>query len=433
MGNIEAIYRAKTRKSADLYSRASRRIAGGGSRTTAMWLPYPLVLTGGQGTLVDDVDGNSYIDLTGNYGSLVHGHAYPPVVEAVERQLRRGTQWAAGSIAQVELAELLAERIPSVERLRFTNSGSEATSLALTVARLATGRPKLLMARDGYHGSAWEFSYIARSGVDPADPHITLTAEFNDPESFERVLAEHGKDIAAVFIEPVAGVGGIVAASMEFLTRVKAAAQRAGAVFVLDEVLTFRLGIGGRQGVLGFEPDLTTLGKIIGGGFPVGAVAGRDELMQVFERGRVPGFEHSGTYNANPVSMIAGAVTVRELTQVRLDQMERQAETITEQLRMHSRAVGLTMEVGHVGSLIQYGFTDPKLVGQGVDGTDANLLALFHLAALDHGVFVAPRGMIALSTVLTDAQVNDIVARLAPALADVAAAAGILPSRLKKA
>jgi len=223
---------------------------GGDTRSSVYYQPYPLTIVRGEGAFIWDADGNRYIDLLGNYTSLVHGHAYPPIVEAVVRAARGGTAWAARSPVQVQLAELLCERISSVEQVRFCNAGSEAGMLAAQLARHLTGRKLLLMARQGYHGSYDDLEL----GLAQRNGERTLLADFGDSDEFERILLEYGGRIAAVFLEPVVGAGGVIKPPADFLSRVAKAAHRAGALFVLDEVITLRLSPGGAQELFNVRP-----------------------------------------------------------------------------------------------------------------------------------------------------------------------------------
>jgi glutamate-1-semialdehyde 2,1-aminomutase len=394
---------------------------GGDTRAAGFHDPYPLTLVRGDGARVRDVDGRWYWDLLGNFTSLVHGHAYPPIVEAVERQVRHGTAWPARNPHQIELAEVLVERVPSLDHVRFTNSGTEAAMLALNAARIITGRGGVLMARFGYHGSYEAFevgSFDGRFHI-PGAARAHL-APFGDAEAFEAVLAGHGGDIAAVFLEPVLGSAGVVDATPEFFQRVHAAASRCGALLVADEVITFRLATGGRQQHLGLSPDLTLFGKLIGGGFPVGAVGGRAEVMAVMDprRGRM---FHSGTFNGNPVTAAAGVVSVRELTSERIDAMARRAEALDARLRDEAGRRGLPFSTRRVGSLLNLYFTDEPPEAS-IVRRDEELMAAFHLAALCHGLYFASRGLVALSTVLTDADIADIGDRFAAAFDDVSVA-----------
>jgi glutamate-1-semialdehyde 2,1-aminomutase len=417
MNSIEERYRAATEKSAQLTKRAERVMPGGDTRTTTYYRPYPLTLKRGEGPFVWDVDGNKYIDLIGNYTSLVHGNAYPPIVEAVSKAVRDGSSWPARSEAQIELATVLCERVESVDRVRFCNSGTEAGMLAAHVARRLTGRKLILMARYGYHGSYDDLEI----GLAGQDGERTMLADFGEATVFEALLYERGSEIAAVFLEPILGSAGIVEPPAEFLGRVAEAAHSAGAMFVVDEVITLRLAEGGGQQIFDVKPDLTMFGKIIGGGFPVGALGGSEEVMSAFDPRNRGTIFHSGTFNGNPVTCAAGVVPVRELTQARIDKMAKQAERLAAELTRAAGQVGLPFSVRHYGSLMNVFFLKeppPATIAR----EDARAIASFHLAALNQGLFLAPRGMIALSTVITDEVLNEICERAAKAMADVAQA-----------
>ncbi len=417
MNSIEEHYRAATEKSAQLAKRAERAMPGGDTRTTTYHRPYPLTLKRGEGPFVWDVDGNKYIDLLGNYTSLVHGNAYPPIVEAVSKAVRDGSAWPARSEAQIELATLLCERVESVARVRFCNSGTEAGMLAAHVARRLTGRKLILMARYGYHGSYDDLEV----GLAGQDGERTMLADFGEATVFEALLSERGAEIAAVFLEPILGSAGIVEPPADFLARVAEAARSAGAMFVVDEVITLRLAEGGGQQIFNVKPDLTMFGKLVGGGFPVGAIGGSEEVMSAFDPRNRGTIFHSGTFNGNPVTCAAGAVSVRELTQSRIDKMATQAERLAAELARAARQLGLPFSVRHYGSLMNVFFLKeppPATIAR----EDARTIASFHLAALNQGLFLAPRGMIALSTVITDEVLSEICARAAQAMADVAQA-----------
>jgi glutamate-1-semialdehyde 2,1-aminomutase len=415
MNPIEEQFRKRTAKSADLAERAERVMPGGDTRTTTYHRPYPLAIARGEGPFLWDVDGNRYVDLLGNYTSLVHGHAYPPIAEALARAAREGTAWPARSEAQIELAELLCRRVPSVEQVRFCNSGTEAGMLAVHVARHITGRRLILMARYGYHGSYDDLEL----GLLGHDGDRTLLGEFGNPDSFEKILSERGDQIAAVFLEPVLGSSGVVPPPEGFLQRVREAAKRAGALFVLDEVITLRLSEGGAQNIFGIEPDLTMMGKIIGGGMPVGALGGKAELMAAFDPRRRGSMMHSGTFNGNVLTCSAGIASVRELTQARIDKMEEQARRIASELKRAAAQAELPFSVRQFGSLMNIFFTNvapPATIVR----EDLRTMAMFHLAALNHGLFIAPRGLVALSTVISDDLASEICERAAEAISDLA-------------
>src|ERR1700726_4059607 len=302
MSNIEERYWAATPKSAAIAKRAQRVMPGGDTRSTAHHRPYSLTIDHGEGPFPFDVHGNRYIDLLGHYTSLVHGNAYPPIVEAILDAAGNGSAWPARSARQVELAELLCDRVRSIEQVRFCNSGTEAGMLAAHVARRMTGRKFILMARHGYHGSYDDLEV----GLAGHEGERTMLADFGDPNAFEALLSERGREIAAVFLEPVLGSAGIVIPPPGFLNRVREATRRAGAVFVIDEVITLRLASGGAQELFDVQPDLTMMGKIIGGGLPVGALGGAESLMSCLDPRNRGALWHSGTFNGNPLTCAAG-------------------------------------------------------------------------------------------------------------------------------
>jgi glutamate-1-semialdehyde 2,1-aminomutase len=418
VSTIEDLFRKQTPKSAEMAKRAERVMPGGDTRTTSYHRPYCLTISHGEGPFIWDIDGNRYIDLLGNYTSLVHGHAYPPITEAISNAARQGTAWPARSEAQVALAELLCERVRSVERVRFCNSGTEAGMLAVHVARRLTGRKFILMARYGYHGSYDDLEL----GLAGQDGERTLLADFGEVTSFEALLTERGSEIAAVFLEPVLGSAGVVAPPPAFLELVGEAAHRAGALFVIDEVITLRLASGGAQEIFEVRPDLTMMGKIIGGGLPVGALGGRAEIMAAFDPRDRGAIWHSGTFNGNPASCAAGLASVRELTPERIAKMEQQAKKLAEELTRAARQAELPFSVRQFGSLMNVFFMNeapPATVAR----EDMRTMASFHLAALNHGLFIAPRGLLALSTVVTDELLNEVCERAARAMTDTAQAA----------
>jgi glutamate-1-semialdehyde 2,1-aminomutase len=411
-------YLKRAPTSAKNYARARELMPGGTSRQASFWVPYPLTIKRGEGAYFWDVDGHQYLDLLNNYTAMVHGHAYPPIVEAARKQIGDGTGWAGANEPQNRLAELIVDRIHSIEQVRFTNSGSEAGALAFTIARIITGRSKVLMARYGYHGSLFEFEIGSFGNEGP----LTHLATYNKLEDFAAVLGEHGDDIAAVFLEPVMGAGGITAGDADFLHGVRKAAHASGALFVLDEVLTLRFATGGCQAGLDIEPDLTMLGKIIGGGFPVGAVGGRKEVLKIFDPDDLKVF-HTGTFNANPVTMVAGEVSLQELTAERIETMHDLRESLQSQLGELARKHGLPFATNHYGSCLNIYFSE-SVPESSVVRDDDELMDKFHLASINHGLFIAPRGLIALSTVTSEKHIAEAIERADAAMRDVAAEIG---------
>ncbi|MGE5199253.1 MAG: glutamate-1-semialdehyde 2,1-aminomutase, partial [Rhodospirillaceae bacterium] len=311
--------------SAALFARAARLIPGGVNspvRAFGRVGGTPLFIARAHGARVEDEDGRSYLDYIGSWGPMILGHGHPAVVEAVRIQVARGASFGAPSRLEVEMADALFERVPSLERVRMVNSGTEATMAAVRLARGATGRPKIVKFEGCYHGHGDSFLIKAGSGAAtfgvPDSPGVTdgtardtLTAAFNDLDEVARLFAAHPTAIAAVIVEPVAGNMGVVPPKPGFLEGLRDLCTREGTVLILDEVMTgFRLARGGTQELFGVRADLTTLGKIIGGGLPVGAYGGRADLMaHIAPEGPV---YQAGTLSGNPLAMAAGLATLRQ-------------------------------------------------------------------------------------------------------------------------
>jgi glutamate-1-semialdehyde 2,1-aminomutase len=398
-------YEQLTPGSRALWERGIESLPGGNTRTTIFHEPYPVYLVGGEGCRVTDVDGVERIDFISNYTSLILGHCHPRVVEAVQSQAGRLMSAAAPNELELELSERIRERLPSIEQIRFANSGTEATMLALRAARAFTGRTTIATFAGGYHGS---HDYAASI---PADPAISpgglgipaavaetvVVAPFDDIEGTRAAVEPHLEDLAAIIVEPVLGAGGVAPATGEFLAFVRELTRDAGALLVFDEVISFRVGYHGAQGRVGITPDLTTLGKIIGGGLPVGAFGGRVDVMALFDPRSERSLGHGGTFNANPLTMAAGLATLAELTPRRYDELEALATDLREQLTDLFADTGVSASVSQVGSLFNLHFED------------AALMRDLHLALLNRGIFSTPRGMGCLSTPMTSAEVDAFV------------------------
>ena len=396
-------YRDRTPLSAAMFERAAASLPGGSTRTTIYSAPYPPYMVRGEGLRTWDVDGNEYRDFLGNYTSLILGHAHPDVVAAVEAQVRRGSAFAAPTEAEIELAEVIRARVPSIERIRFTNSGTEATMFALRAARAFTGRPLLAKFELAYHGTH-DVAVAWTPGVPKATGDLVLELPWADPDGVERVLAGREGDLAAIIIEPVQGAGGVRVATPEFLRFLRELTTRIGALLIFDEVIAFRIGPNGAQGRLGgVRPDLTTLGKIIGGGYPSGAFGGREDVMAQFDARRSGALVHGGTFNGNPVSAAAGLATLRHLTPQRYAELECLGDRLRSTLAAGVQRAGLDARVGGIASIFQV-FPGSSLVPP--DGMSPQA-ALFVGLLLD-GFHLAPRGMGSIATPTTDADIDDL-------------------------
>ena len=418
LNSIEETYRARTPASAELLVRAKQSLPGGLTRNFGYFPPYPVVHRHGQGAYLWDLDGNRYVDLNYNGLSLIHGHAFPPVVEALARTAPEGWAWLGTSRPQVEFAETLKARIKTFERVLFTNSGTEAGMLAVKLARAFTGRPLILKARGGYHGtySDLEAGLHGQGEI----PGHTLLAEFNEIDSIERVLAAHGDKIAAVVLEPVMYTGVVMPALPGFLNQAEAATRRHGALFVLDDCLMFRLALGGSAEKFGLTPDITFLGKFVGGGMPAGAVGGRAEIMDRADPARgSEGLYHGGSFNGNVLASIAGRLTVEHLTKQSIDRMDAQADRLKNMLEAKAKAEGVPLYVLKEGSVMGLYFTERK-PRPGSDLPNPDLVARFHLACLNNGVQMGPGGMVSMSTAVTNEALEEAIEGMSRALEEIA-------------
>src|SRR5580658_5330787 len=336
-----------------LYGRALRHLPGGSSRSTVFVPPHPPYALRGEGWRLFDVDGRELIDLQGNYASLVHGHAFAPAVRAAARALADGSAFGLPTATEVELAERLAGRLRWAERWRFAGSGSEAVMMAVRAARAYSGRDGLLRFAGCYHGSWDAVVEPGARGVPAAAQRDVLTLPVGEERVFLDALEQHGEQLACVLLDLMPNRAGLRPADPAFVELVRAETARRGIALIIDEVITFRMGVGGMQQSYGIEGDLVVLGKLIGGGLPVGALGGRAELLDVFDPRRPDAVAHGGTFSANPVSLRAGLAALDALDAAAIARID----ALGERLR-----AGLT-ELGHTvtgrGSLLKVHVPDP--------------------------------------------------------------------------
>jgi glutamate-1-semialdehyde 2,1-aminomutase len=412
-------YRARTPRSAALFDRATRVLPGGSTRTTVFAPPYPPYLVAGSGIRIRDVDGNTYRDFLGNYTSLILGHAHPAVVRAVQEQVRRGSAFGAPAELEIALAEELVRRIDSIERVRFTNSGTEATMFAIRAARAFTGRPLIATFERAYHGTH-DTAMAGTPGVPSAVGDLVVTLPWNDFEGVERTLAGRQGELAAIVIEPVQGAGGVRAASADLLAGLRSICDRSGALLIFDEVISFRVAPGGAQSLRGVRPDLTTLGKIIGGGYPLAAFGGRSDVMDRFDARQAGALTHGGTFNGNPVGAVAGLATLAELTPARYGELAGRAERLRAAVDSGAADTGVGVRVDTVASLFQVRLGDHTGAAAVATGTGA---ADLFIGLLLEGFYLAPRGMGAIATPATNEDIDELgaaIVRVASALGDPA-------------
>ena len=409
--SLESTYIARTPQSAAFEARGLASLPITSSRGISFHPPYPVTVARAEGPFLHDIDGNRYIDLGSNFFSMIHGYAFRPVIEAVTAQLERGSVWSANNAPQVDLAEQIVARVPSVERVLFNNSGTEAFNLAINICRGATGRYKFLMAEGGYHGSMYDTSLGSKGLAGPSH----FVAPFGT-DAFVAAIRAHGPELAGVFVEGIMGSGGFAEAEAGFFDKVKAACAAVGAVFVLDEVISLRVSDGGYQKLMGIDPDLTMMGKIIGGGFPIGGVGGKRALMDLTNptRGTVLA---SGTFSGNPLSMVAGGVSMRHLGQAEIDRIGGWAARIEAAIKHKAAAIGLPVWTRRVGSLVSWFFFDPGPgCVFGATRPDLEMVKRHHMAMLVSGLFPTPRAALATSTAMSDPVVEEIIARFGASL-----------------
>jgi len=412
-------------RSARLYERARAVLPDGGSRTSIRMLPYPLYLASARGKHVVDVDGNEYVDLNNNFTSLIHGHSHPALVDAVHAQLARGSAYSFLNEAEVELAELLCSRVSGFEQIRFMNSGTEAVMNAVKVARAYTGRAAIAKCENAYHGTfdTVEVSLgVAPTVLTESDPvslpgapgtpqgvmDDVVVIPFNETAVAERILTANAERLAAVLIDPFGTGMGRVLPSDDFLDMLTRFCESSGVLLVLDEVVSFRAGFSGSQGARGIPADLTALGKIMGGGFPVGAVAGRADVMGVFADqadGTPARLHHAGTFNANPVTMVAGLKAMQLMTDSEFDRINALGDDFRSGI---AEVLDLTNTpgagAGHY-SIFSVAVDDPELATPR-DRNRAQESRGLHRYMLNHGYFMSPGMMGVISTVMDTTDVD---------------------------
>jgi glutamate-1-semialdehyde 2,1-aminomutase len=417
--------------SAALMRRAAELFPGGVSSPVRAFRGVggePFVVARGAGSRIWDVDGNEYIDYVLSWGPLILGHAAPAVLDALDRVMQDGTSFGIPTALELELAELVVERMPHLEMLRFVSSGTEATMSAIRLARAATGRDAILKFDGCYHGHGDSFLVRAGSGVatlglpnspgvPPSLAAMTLTATYNDLGEVEALLS--GTPVAAVILEPVVGNGGFIAPDPAFIRGLRSLCDRTGALLIFDEVMTgFRIAFGGARERFGVTPDLTTLGKVIGGGLPVAAYGGRRDLMSMIAP--VGPVYQAGTLSGNPLAMAAGIATLKSLTRDLHDRIAARTATLVQGMKAMAAAHRVPFTADAAGSMFGFFFRrEPVRSFADAKESDTKLFARFFHAALDRGVYLAPSAFEAgfLSAAHSDEDIRSTLERLDEALA----------------
>lgn len=429
-------------KSRALYEEALQVMPGGFSRNTIARKPHPDYAAHGAGSRITDVDGRVRIDFANNMASLIHGHAFPPLVEAVSEQLARGTAFTMATEAELRHAQHICSRNPRFDKIRFMNSGTEAVMAGIKAARAITGKPKLAKAEGAYHG-VYDYAEVSQTSKpsnwgDESRPQSNPLVEgtprgvledvvvfpFNNVERTLDLLDQHKNQLACVLIDPLPHRAGLIPATPEFMSAIRKWTQDNQVLLLMDEVITFRMNYGGaQQWYSGLAPDLTAMGKIIGGGFPVGALAGKDEFMSVFDpnQHRLP-FPLSGTFSANPITMTAGRITMEYFDREACAKLNQLGEYARQQVRIAIEAAGFPASVTGTGSMFRIHLKPEAPTGYRSAYQDANELKKIAFLVdylYDHGMIVINTCSAALSTVTTQSEIDQFVDRLESGLVEL--------------
>jgi glutamate-1-semialdehyde 2,1-aminomutase len=402
-------YAASRPQTAALHDRARAYLPGGNTRSVLYHPPFPLRIARAWDASMADVDGHEYTDLLGEYSAGLYGHSNPIVIDAMIAALREGVSRGAPTRYEVDLAEAVCSRFASIERVRFTNSGTEANLMALSAARAFTGRDRVLVFRGGYHGGLLSFVH----GQSPVNaPYDVLVGEYNDAAGAQALVSEHGDTLACVLVEPMLGSGGCLPGDPGFLSALRHATAGVGALLIFDEVMTSRTGAAGLQGRLGITPDMTTLGKYIGGGSSFGAFGGRADVMALFDPSRDGALPHAGTFNNNVASMAAGYAGLTKVYPPEIaERHSARGDALRAELSRLFRDTGAPFQATGVGSLLAVHSTAvPLRAPRDLRQSDPRLLELLFLDLLEAGYYMAPRGYMALSLALSDEQLAGFVA-----------------------
>lgn len=402
-------YVAARPKSAAAYERAKQVMPGGNTRSTLFYTPFPTAMESGQGCYLRDIDGHDYLDLCGEYTAGLFGHSEARILKAIEGAIGRGLNLAAAGERESVFAGIICARFPSIELVRFTNSGTEANLFAFSAARAFTGRERLLAMNGGYHGGMMTF---AGGGSAVNAPFPVTLAQYNDVEGTRALIRELKDELAAILLEPMMGSGGCIPASREFLAMLREEATAHGIVLTFDEVMTSRHSAGGLQKLHGITPDLTTLGKYIAGGMSFGAFGGRRDIMSMYDPANPKALPHGGTFNNNVLSMSAGVVAMGEIFgEETAEALRERGENLRGALNAVCAKHKVPVQFTGIGSMMQPHFrSGPVDRPYALSPAEEGLRELFFLDLMAAGIYIARRGMVAMSLPVGEAECARYVA-----------------------
>jgi len=401
LAEAEELYRACNPKSFDQHRVACAAMPGGNTRSAIHIDPFPLTMVRGEGARLWDLDGHEYVDFLSEFTAGIYGHSHPAIHRAISTALEGGLNFGAHNTTEARFAAAICARFPSIELVRFTNSGTEANLMAISAAHAITGRPKILVFSGGYHGGVF---YFRGHGSPLNAPFDYLLGRYNDLDAVEALVRPYRAELAAILVEPMQGTTGCIPAERYFLTGLRALADETGALLIFDEVMTSRLASGGLQEVHSILPDLTTLGKYVGGGMSFGAFGGRADIMGRFDPSRPDAFQHAGTFNNNVLTMNAGLVGLTEIyTPERARAFNASGDHLRERLNEAVKRRGLAMQFTGLGSMLAVHMTDRPIRSQeDAERGNAKLRDLFYFDLVARGIWFAKRGMFALSIALDE-------------------------------
>ncbi|NHK30066.1 MAG: aminotransferase class III-fold pyridoxal phosphate-dependent enzyme [Asgard group archaeon] len=429
--DIVAKYEKLTPTSKKHFEEAKKWLPGGGTRNIAYFYPYPFFIKKGEGYWLEDVDGNRYLDVQNNMTVLLHGHTHPKMTEALHNQIDMGTSHTAPMEIQYQLAKLLCERVPSIEEIRFCNSGTEATMFTIRAARAFTGKRCIIKIEGGYHGSH-DYAMVSmepdltaegtpkahvEDGISETLLKDVFVVHYNDLEAAEKIMKRHHKKIAAMILEPIMGYGGGVTATTEYLKGLRKLTKKYGILLIFDEVISIRTSTGGMQKLIGVIPDLTALGKTIGGGLPIGAFGGKREIMEQFNPTKDGFIMHSGTFSGNSITMIAGKTALELYDEAAVKRLGDLGERFRKGLKEIMDSYDIRCRVDGIQSIsyIQF-FDEEPLNKQQVYFYTIPYMELskyIHMALALNGLFAIVKGILGffITTIMTEETIDEILNR----------------------
>lgn len=416
---IADAYREKFPQSKERHQKMINYIPGGATRSLSYFKPYPIHIESGKGAWVYTHEGHKLLDTTNAYGAVVHGHGDPDIVKAVQEGIEKGSQYSTPTGGQYKLARLLCDRIPGFEKVRFLNSGTESTMFALRTARAFTGKDKILKMSGGFHGThdcvaASTKKNVITAGIPSGMTEDMLEVPFNDFEAVEKAITKNADELAAVIMEPFLGAGGVVLPKKGYLEHVRKITEENNVLLIFDEIFSYRVDTGGCQKLYNVIPDLTTVGKVIGGGLPIGVFGGKTHIMNIYchENTDKPLY-HSGTFNGYETLMQAGYAALSKYDENKVAYVNGLGDQFQAGLLKSFKDNGLNIQSNQIGSLINIHFyNEPITTAEQVLKSEEQLHTLMHLSLLNKGIFTIPRGLFILSCAMTSKEIDLLIEKI---------------------